>query len=250
MSRRYWIVGASTGIGLELCRLLLMRGDQVYASARRLGELEQLASQYPNLHCLPLDVQDSQACEAAAQRIAAEGGLDVLVANAGVCHYMDLPEFDLAKVQQTMQVNLVAPMQLTALCLPMLKDKGQLVYVSSAAAYLPLPRAQSYGASKAALSHYAEIMASELPRQQVQVSVVYPGFVDTPLTAQNDFPMPMRLSASRAAQIMLRGMDARRSTIRFPTSFILFLRAIALLPTPWRRALIRKTSRYKGKQPS
>lgn len=249
MSRRYWIIGASTGIGLELCRLLLARGDQVFASSRRPGELEQLTQQYPLLTYLPLDVQDHQACREAAQGIAEEGGLDVLVANAGVCHYVDLPQMDMDLVQQTFNVNVIAMMHLTQLCLPMFRANARLVYVSSAAAYLPLPRAQSYGASKAALSHYAEIMASELQGTGVGVTVVYPGFVDTPLTAQNDFPMPMRLSASQAASIMLKGMDKGKSKVQFPALFIWFLRAVALLPTPWRRALIRKSSRYQGNTP-
>lgn len=247
--KTYWILGASTGIGKALAEELLAQGQQVVISARSQDKLAAMANGQERALAIALDLTDAQAVAAALAQIQTHfGGLDVVVANAGVCHYIDLPALPLQAFRDTFEVNFFAMVQLTELCLPALRQShcGQLVYVSSSAAFLPLPRAQAYGASKAALSHFAEIMAAELKADGIAVTLVSPGFVDTPLTAKNDFNMPMRVSAQRAAQIMAKGIAKQQAHIAFPWFFTLLLRLAAALPTGLRRKLVAKSSRYQG----
>ncbi|MGL6250948.1 MAG: SDR family NAD(P)-dependent oxidoreductase, partial [Billgrantia desiderata] len=122
--------------------------------------------------------------------------------------------------------------------------RPQLAATSSAAAYLALPRAEAYGASKAALSHYLESLRLDLAHEGIDVSVIHPGFVATPLTARNDFAMPMRISAEAAAQAIVTGLEKRRLDIHFPRRFTYGLRLLGLLPPPLRYRLGKRLVRH------
>lgn len=244
-----WITGASTGIGAALAETLLQQGERVIISARSADKLKQLTERFEHCHALPLDVTDEDAAKQACQHIAQEfGSLDWLVANAGICEYIDLPDMPVDVFRRTFEVNFLSIVGLTTLCLPLLANSQQprLVYVSSSAQFLPLPRAQAYSSSKAALSHYAEIMASDLANTHIKVCTVHPGFVETPLTDKNDFSMPMRVTADKAALIMVKGITRGKSIINFPRVFIGILKLINALPTRVRRSIIGKLSRFQG----
>jgi short-subunit dehydrogenase len=111
-----------------------------------------------------------------------------------------------------------------------LGDRPQLVGVSSSAAYLPLPRAEYYGASKAAMSYFLHALRLAWQQKGISVHVVSPGFVKTPLTDKNDFAMPCQISAELAADYIVKGLAARRRDIHFPHRFTIWLKMLSALP--------------------
>ncbi|MDT8894810.1 SDR family NAD(P)-dependent oxidoreductase [Halomonas sp. I1] len=242
--RRIWLTGATSGIGLALARRLLEQGHRVALSARRETELADLAAGYDNALTLPLDITDHDAVQAAGRRLdAVFGALDLVILNAGTCEYLDARHFDTALIERVFTTNLFGTLYGVEAALPLLRraraEGGHplLAATSSAAAYLPLPRAEAYGASKAALSHFLESLRLDLHREGIGVSIIHPGFVATPLTDRNDFPMPMRVNVETAADAILRGLDARRLDVHFPRRFTLLLKLLGRLPSRLRYRL-------------
>jgi short-subunit dehydrogenase len=221
--QRIWLVGASSGIGLLLAERLLQEGHQLILSARRTKSMQALQQSYPD-HCrlLPLDITDSQAVKASAEKLPLFfAGIDTVIINAGVCEYVDIQAFDSALFQRVMDVNFLGACRCLEIALPLLKNtpghiKPYIVGVGSLADRAPFPRAQAYGASKSALRYMLECMHIELQAQNIDVSIVEPGFVATPLTAGNDFPMPFMLSSRQAVEAILKGMKKRKAVISFP----------------------------------
>ncbi|WP_129140875.1 SDR family NAD(P)-dependent oxidoreductase [Modicisalibacter coralii] len=249
--RRIWLTGASSGIGEALARRLLEQGHRVALSARRREPLAALADGQARALVLPCDISDRDSLRQAAQGIdEAFGGLDVLLHVAGTCEYLDARRFDLDLVERVIDVNLNGALRTIDAALPLLrrgrdKDAGPplLAAVSSAAAYLPLPRAEAYGASKAALSHFLESLRLDLADEGIDVSVIHPGFVATPLTERNDFPMPMRIDAVSAARAILDGLERRSRDIHFPKRFTALVKLAGILPPALRFRLGRRLTR-------
>ncbi|WP_163577719.1 SDR family NAD(P)-dependent oxidoreductase [Halomonas faecis] len=249
-SRRIWLTGASSGIGLALARRLLTQGHRVALSARREAPLTELAGAGNNALVVPFDTTDTQAVARAAERIDdAFGGLDLALLNAGTCEYLNARHFDMPLVARVLDANLYGTLHCLDAALPLLRraraanGRPLLAVTSSAAAYLPLPRAEAYGASKAALSHFMEALRIDLADEGIDVSVIHPGFVKSPLTDRNDFPMPLRISAEAAAQAILEGLERRRLDIHFPRRFTLALRLLGVLPPGLRFRLGRRLAR-------
>ncbi|MCG6659458.1 SDR family NAD(P)-dependent oxidoreductase [Halomonas campisalis] len=248
--QRVWLTGATSGIGRTLARRLLEQGHRVALSARGERELAALAAEFDNALPLPLDVTDRQAVARAGERLAeAFGGLDLALLNAGTCEYLEAQDFDVELVERVFAVNFFGATYCLEAALPLLRRartegmRPLLAATSSAAAYLPLPRAEAYGASKAALSHFLESLRLDLHAEGIDVSLIHPGFVETPLTARNDFPMPMRIPADAAAEAILTGLAKRRLDIHFPRRFTLPLRLLGILPPGLRLRLGRRLSR-------
>jgi len=141
--------------------------------------------------------------------------------------------------------NLIAPAYCIEAALPLLLggDRPHLVGVGSSVTWLPLPRAEAYGASKAGLRYLLQALRLDLAAQGVDVTLVSPGFVDTPLTRRNDFPMPMRWPVERAAQHILERLEQRPLEIAFPTPFIAGLRLLSWLPARLQFAIGRRLAR-------
>lgn len=249
-TRRIWLTGATSGIGRALALRLLDQGHRVAVSARRDSALAALTEGYDNALPLPLDVTDRGAVTAAAQRLARGfGGLDLAILNAGTCEYLDNGDIDVDLVERVFATNLWGSLYCLEAALPLLRRaraagaRPLLAATSSAAAYLPLPRAEAYGASKAALNHFFESLRLDLYGEGIDVSLIHPGFVKTPLTDRNDFPMPMRLGAEAAAEAILAGLEKRRLDIHFPRRFTLPLRFVGILPPGLRYRLTRRLAR-------
>lgn len=240
-----WITGASSGIGRELAVRLAGEGAWVFASARNAAALAELQAAH-GIEPVPCDVSDRAAVLAAAARIGERAGrLDVLVANAGTCEYLDVQAFDSALVERVFAANLFGAVYTLEAALPLLRAgrTRYIVGVGSTAAWTGLPRAEAYGASKAALHYFLESLRVDLTPEHFAVSVVAPGFVETPLTDRNDFPMPMRISVERAVDYIVDGMAARDHEIHFPPAFSRTLKALRLLPSRWRNALYQRMLR-------
>ncbi len=246
-TQRIWLTGATSGIGRALALRLLDQGHRVALSARSESALVALADGRDNALLLPLDVTDREATLQAAERLAeAFGGLDQVILNAGTCEYLDARHFDMALVERVFAPNLFGALYGVEAALPLLRraraegGRPLLAAVSSSAAYVPLPRAEAYGASKAALSHFLESLRLDLDAEGIDVSLIHPGFVKTPLTDRNDFPMPMRIEVDAAAEAILAGLAKRRLDIHFPRRFTLLVKLMGILPPALRFRLGRR----------
>ncbi|AWM58111.1 KR domain-containing protein [Stutzerimonas stutzeri] len=252
VSRRIWLTGASSGIGLELARLLLAEGHCLALSARRAEPLQAFARRYPGrVLALPADLTDRQQVRAIGAAIEAQwGALDCVILNAGTCEYIDASQFDAALLERVMRANVLAAGYCIEAALPLLRQgvRPQLIGIGSSVTWLPLPRAGAYGASKAAMRYLLESLRLDLASEGIDVTLVSPGFVDTPLTRRNDFPMPLRWSADRAARQIVRRLESRPLHIDFPAPFIWALRLLSLLPARLQFALGRRMARSSLKE--
>ncbi len=245
-NRRVWITGASSGIGKALALELSREGARIVVSGRNAERLAEVSKACAGeVWVLPFDAADRKAtCEAAREVDHAWGGMDTVVLNAGICEYIDLPAFDATSVQRVMDVNFMGIVYGIEAILPLLR-KGHLphlVGMSSTVAYTGLPRAEAYGASKAAIRYLLQALRIDLLAEKIDVSIICPGFVQTPLTDLNDFPMPMRISAEESAKRIRKGLERRAHEIRYPTCFALILRTLAVLPSRLRTRLLATMS--------
>ncbi len=230
-----WICGASTGIGRELALMLAARGIDVAISARSGGKLAELAASNARLHPYSLDVTDAAATRETARRIeAAHGPIGLAVFNAGVWDPMGASDFDATRSARAMDVNFNGVANGLEAVLPGMRARrgGHVALVASVAGYRGLPKAAAYAPSKAALISLAEVLQPDLARDGVKVSIVNPGFVETPMTSVNTFPMPYLIKADRAAELILRGLDAGKFEIAFPWQMKLMMKTLRILPYP------------------
>jgi len=247
--RRVWIVGASTGIGASLAAAFAARGAHVALSARREPLLRELVAGLPagDHVVLPLDITDVAAVNAAESSLAARWpAYDLVVVMAGDYLPLDAWHFDLAEAKSLLEVNLTGPLHVLHAVLPRLRARGRggVALVSSVAGYRGLPRSLAYGPGKAALINLAESLYFDLHPLGLAVYVVNPGFVRTPLTAQNDFEMPALVSAEEAAGEIVSGLARGDFEIHFPRRFTLLMKLLRLLPYRWYFPLVaRRTHR-------
>ena len=240
--RRVWLVGASSGIGLATAKDLHARGASVHVSARNAAALGHFTAQHPGAMSFPLDVCDGGQVRAAAEAILAGGPLDLVVYCAGHFRAQSADDFQLDEMLRHQEVNYLGALHVVHAVMPSLlrEGRGHLSLLGSVAGYRGLPRSLGYGPTKAALIHLAESLYLELRPRGIGVSVVNPGFVDTPLTAQNRFPMPAMISAADAARRMLRGWSAGRFEIHFPRRFTWPMKLLSVLPFGAYQALVRR----------
>jgi short-subunit dehydrogenase len=245
---RVWIVGASSGIGAALARELAARGARVALSARRRELLQQLAADLPQSLALPCDAADPAAIEAAACRLdELWQGIDVAIYAAGIWHPVSATEFDGARIDATLDINLRGAMHFAAALAPRLLRRGEgnaghgraLAFVGSVAGYRPLPRALLYGTSKAALNYFAGALHLDLSPRGLGVFLINPGFVETPMTAVNDFPMPALVPVERAVREIVAGFARGSFEIHFPRRLSWTLKALGLLPDRLYLPLVR-----------
>ena len=240
--RRVWLVGASTGIGLACAQALREAGAMVVVSARTPQGVEIWAAQDPLVQWRPLDVALNDDVQATARAILSEGPLDLVVYAAGYYRAQRATAIDLDDLLQHDKVNYQGALQVINAVLPdmLARQNGHISLLSSVAGWRGLPNGLAYGPTKAALTHLAETLYLDLQDQGIGVSVVNPGFVDTPLTAQNQFTMPALISAEQAAREMLKGWAQGQFDIHFPKRFTLWLKLLRLLPYRLYFPLVRK----------
>ena len=244
--RRVWLVGASSGIGLACAKALNAAGANVIVSAREVGALTEWAETC-NKEGLPvelmaLDVTDALQVKYVARQVATGGPLDFVLYCAGHYRAQRATEFDLKDMLRHQDVNYNGMLRVLDAVLPMFLQQGcgHISLVSSVAGWRGLPNGLAYGPTKAALTHLAETLYMDLQDQGIGVSVVNPGFVATPLTAQNQFTMPALISPEEAARQMLKGWAQGQFDIHFPKRFTLWLKLLRLLPYRLYFPLVRK----------
>ena len=247
--RTVWLVGASSGIGRALATALHKAGARVIVSARQQALLDEFVQEHPGAQACALDVMDGDALQAATRKIIrSHGNIDLCLYCAGYYKPMSATAFDLAEALRHLDVNYIGALKLLDAVLPQLLLQahqghgGHISLVSSVAGYRGLPKSLGYGPSKAALSHLAEALYLDLTTQGIGVSVVHPGFVATPLTAQNDFKMPALISPEQAADAMLEGWAAGAFEIHFPKRFTRVMKLMRLLPDSLYFPLVQRTT--------
>jgi len=235
--RCVWVIGASTGIGAATAALLHRQGAQVVVSARQVRALDEFTASHPGAVALPLDVTDRERIAQATREILARSGrIDLVLYCAGHYKAMRATAFDLDEALRHQAVNYVGALNTLDAVLPTLLRQAaagapaHLSLVASVAGYRGLPMALAYGPTKAALINLAEVLYLDLAPQGVGVSLVNPGFVETPLTAQNSFRMPALITAETAAEAIVDGWREGRFEIHFPKRFTRLLKAMRPFP--------------------
>jgi short-subunit dehydrogenase len=228
-----WITGASTGIGRELALRLAAQNVKVAVSARSPGKLRELEAASANIKAFPLDVSDLEATKAVANAITQEmGAIDLAILNAGVWYPMEVSSFNSTTIQEAMGINYFGVTNALEPLLPAMvaRKSGHIAIVASVAGYRGLPVAVSYAPTKAALISLAETLYIDLAEKNVKVTVINPGFVDTPMTKINTFPMPFLISTDRAVDTILKGLIRGKYEIVFPWPMTLLAKFTKMMP--------------------
>jgi short-subunit dehydrogenase len=230
------ITGATSGIGLSLFEHYVARGDKVIACGRDSAKLAVLSNKAYKT-CLfnlnnPIDIE---------KQLIDIGELDIVILNAGDCRYIDdAKHFDGKLFADIITTNLTSLGWLLQYTLPKLNNGGQLVLVSSSATILPFPRSEAYGASKAGMDYLADSLRLDLAEHNIDVTLVHPGFVKTPLTDKNDFAMPFLITSNEAASRIMTGVDKRKRYLHFPKRLTLLLKIFSYLPASlWQKIITR-----------
>jgi NAD(P)-dependent dehydrogenase (short-subunit alcohol dehydrogenase family) len=244
LGKTVWLVGASTGIGEATAAALHALGAQVVVSARKAQALEDFVQRHPGSRALPLDVTDALAVQAATAQLLEQGPLDCVVYCAG--HYDAMRGFamNVAGMQRHMEVNYTGALHVLSAVLPAMlaRGTGHISLVGSVAGYRGLPNSLAYGPTKAALINLAETLYLDLHDKGIGISLINPGFVQTPLTANNQFEMPALLTPAQAAQAIVKGWGQGVFEIHFPKRFTLWMKALRWLPNRVFFALVRKAA--------
>ena len=249
--KRIWIIGGGSGIGRELALKLARHGNSVLISGRGIESLNAVAAQFQSTAAdsdgsvthLVYDVTDEHMSgDIAGKASAMLGGIDILVFCAGRCEYVDNAELSVDLFRRVYDVNVFGLVNALAAALPLMKkssakDKPQVVGIASLSAVVGLPRAEAYGSSKAAMIYLLDSLRLDLNKFDVDVTVVNPGFVETPMTSSNDFPMPFIMQADDAADCIIKGIAKRKRTVNFPWQLWLSLKLGAWFPSLWYRVI-------------
>ena len=231
--KKIWITGASSGIGKALAQKFASEGWKVAVSARRKEILNEMANN-ENITSYPLDVTDQNQINDVFSKIINEfGSLDLCVFSSGTYDPKLEQEINIKQNKFVMETNFFGVLHCIKSVEKYFKDKkdGHISVVSSIAAYRGLPNSSGYGPSKAALTNLTESLYFDFKKHNVRISLVSPGFIKTPLTDKNEFPMPFIKSPEFAAEKMFDGLTKSKAfEIHFPKALTLFLKFLRVLP--------------------
>jgi len=234
MSKNVWITGASSGIGKALAIKFVNEGWQVAASARRENLLQELSSNNSNIHSFPLDVKDESETKKVFQDIVEKfKTVDICVLCAGIHDPESEKKLSGEKIREIMETNFFGTLNCIMAVNSYFRERenGHISIVSSVAAYRGFPAASGYCASKSALTSLAESLYFDFKRHNVRVSVVSPGFIKTPMTDKNKFPMPMIRSPEYAAEKIFIGLIKKNVfEIHFPLAFTMLMKLLKIMP--------------------
>ena len=228
--KRYWLVGASEGLGLALAKLLSEAGAELILSARSEDSLKAAAASLPGpATILPIDVGSSDSVAAAAAQLP---DLDGMVFLAGVYWPMRAQDWDAKSAEAMANINFTGCMRVVGAALPPMvaRDRGHIVITGSLSGFRGLPGAIGYAASKAGTMVLAESLYADLRKSGVTVQLANPGFIRTRLTAKNDFTMPFIMEPEAAARIMFRHLQSGGFKVSFPTLFSWLFRGGNFMP--------------------
>lgn len=241
-----WIIGASSGIGEALAQELSNQGATLILSARNEKKLNDLKEKIGEKHqVIPLDVSDiTQVEEAAQTALSSVKRLDRVIFMAGIYDPNAIADINIEYAKKIIDVNFMGALYVTKTIMPIFEKQGsgQIALCASVAGKLGLPNGQPYSASKAALINFTESLHAEAPKT-IDVKLINPGFVKTPMTSKNDFKMPMVITPEKAAYAIAKGLKSKAFEIHFPKKFTYIVKTIAALPYILGRPLAKKIKR-------
>lgn len=252
--RTVWITGAGSGIGEALAAHYASLGDTVVISGRSMDKLAGVAEHHPG-RIIPLsfDVTRDDHIEQTRQTLQSiTPHLDLVILNAGSCEYIRAPELDTALFRRVMDTNYFGMINSINVALPLLEaapSRPHVAGVCSLAGFIGFPRAAAYGASKAAAAYLLNALRTDFG-DLFDVTVINPGFVDTPMTARNRFPMPFLMSTEEAAKVITTKLGRRPFSIHFPRRLTWILRLLQLFQKPWYRHHMKKADSQRRQKPS
>jgi len=251
MTTNIWITGGSSGIGAETALQYAQAGSRVAISARGIDKLEDTAKKADELEgsisAYACDVTNPEELTTAFDSIVQDfKTVDLVIFNAGT--YKQTPaedDFSIEPYQQSIDINYIGVINCLATVIPHMKKNGsgKIAIVSSLAGFSGLPNSAAYGASKAALINLCETLKIDLMRYGISVHLITPGFVRTPMTDVNEFPMPFLMEPEDAASAIIQGLEKNKFLIAFPLSFALILRILRLLPYPLYFPLVKRLTK-------
>jgi len=244
MTKKVWITGASSGIGKALAIKFAKEGWHVAASARRENLLKDLNNLNPNIHSFPLDVKNEKEVKNIFKNIIEKfETIDISVFCTGIHDPEAEKKLSSEKIREIMETNFFGTLNCIMAINDYFKEKksGHISIVSSVAGYRGLPAASGYCASKSALTSLAESLYFDFKRHNVRVSLVSPGFIKTPMTDKNKFPMPMIKSPEFAAEKMFIGLTKKNTfEIHFPIAFTMIMKLLKIMPNWLYFLLVKK----------
>jgi short-subunit dehydrogenase len=236
-----FITGGTTGIGMELAKFYASEGWKVGVCGRdHLKFEEHFQGHRDNVHFYCVDVAEREPLQKAIEDFSKSIGLDLLIANAGIGYKFKTKVPDFNYSYKMVHVNFLGVMYAfeAALSVMIPRSKGQLVAISSLAAYNGLPGVSAYSATKAAVLKYCESLNLDMRQFNIDVTAICPGFVDTPLTKSNHHPMPFLMDAPKAARLIASAIKRKKMVFAFPFFFALIVRLLGILPRTWYRTLM------------
>ena len=239
-----WVTGAGSGIGRSVAKRLATSGWTVAISARTARDLDSLAAEVPGrITAFQLDVTDAKAADETGRAIEMNlGPVDLAVLNAGGSFPATADKFSVENFRRTVDLNLIGTVNCMGPIVPSMvaRRSGHIAIMGSQSAFLGLPTAAPYSATKAALNTMAEAFKPDFGRYGVTITIINPGFVKTPMTARNRYPMPLLMELDDAVDIIMRGLEQKRFAIDFPLRLTLATRTLAALPAWAKFALMRR----------
>jgi short-subunit dehydrogenase len=232
------ITGATSGIGKQLAEDYAREGYEVIACGRNKQALEELESSSTLITSLQFDLTDLPSTKQVLENLAVTP--NIWIFNAGDCEYIDDGVLDAQLVKRVFDINVVGLANAIEASQHHFQSGHTVALVGSIASEVALPRAEAYGASKAAVSYLGRTLQLDLGSKNICVSVIFPGFVKTPLTDKNTFPMPMLVTVQQASRAIRKGLAAGKQYIYFPRRFTTLLRFIGAMPYSWQKRITAK----------
>ena len=242
-----WVVGASSGIGRAVAKKLHQNGARVILSARRVEELEKLNTEMENTAIVcPVNVCDAKTITGALQEISQKTDkINRIMIFSAAYKPGKLQDMSLGDIENIVDTNVTGVLRIIHKSVPILTQQGggEILLCGSVAGYFGLPSSQPYSATKSAIINLAESLAYDLQKQNIRVRIINPGFVKTAMTDQNNFDMPCMITAEKAADEIIRGLNKNSFEIRFPKVFTCIMKTISLLPYYLQKIIVKRIVR-------
>jgi short-subunit dehydrogenase len=236
--RCIWITGASSGLGKALAKRLAEAGNYVIVSARSQTPLNELALKNPGkIKSFPLDLSHNINLKEAGEKLKSiTDYLDMVICAAGICEYEDDLQFDPNLYERNLDINFLGVVRTLNLALPLLKQsqhRAHFIAISSLSTCVGFPRAEAYGASKAALNYFMQALKADTVNLPLDLTLVRPGFIATDLVKNNDFPMPFLMTPEQASEHVIKAIKSRQFLVDFPRRLSWPLRFAGLFFSAW-----------------